>query len=148
MPYFKRLLNIEQETMKTTKEKAQPSLDFLISCGGRTRTCDLQVMSLASYQLLHSAISSKRLSLICECKGTINFPFLQILMHFFWIFQIKGLILHTQSPMCNIYVNIKNETIAGRCSTPVVRQERIGKHDDERHRDIVGKRQAHAIYLF
>ena len=26
------------------------------SCGGRTRTCDLQVMSLASYQLLHSAI--------------------------------------------------------------------------------------------
>ena len=28
----------------------------LDSCGGRTRTCDLQVMSLASYQLLHSAI--------------------------------------------------------------------------------------------
>ena len=28
----------------------------VISCGGRTRTCDLQVMSLASYQLLHSAI--------------------------------------------------------------------------------------------
>ena len=27
-----------------------------MSCGGRTRTCDLQVMSLASYQLLHSAI--------------------------------------------------------------------------------------------
>ena len=27
-----------------------------LSCGGRTRTCDLQVMSLASYQLLHSAI--------------------------------------------------------------------------------------------
>ena len=26
------------------------------SCGGKTRTCDLQVMSLASYQLLHSAI--------------------------------------------------------------------------------------------
>ena len=26
------------------------------SCGGRTRTCDLQVMSLASYQLLHSAM--------------------------------------------------------------------------------------------
>ena len=28
----------------------------LNSCGGKTRTCDLQVMSLASYQLLHSAI--------------------------------------------------------------------------------------------
>ena len=26
------------------------------SCGGKTRTCDLQVMSLASYQLLHSAM--------------------------------------------------------------------------------------------
>ena len=29
---------------------------LLDSCGGRNRTCDLQVMSLASYQLLHSAI--------------------------------------------------------------------------------------------
>ena len=28
-----------------------------ISCGGSTRTNDLQVMSLASYQLLHSASS-------------------------------------------------------------------------------------------
>ena len=28
------------------------------SCGGSTRTNDLQVMSLASYQLLHSAMSS------------------------------------------------------------------------------------------
>ena len=27
-----------------------------ISCGGSTRTNDLQVMSLASYQLLHAAI--------------------------------------------------------------------------------------------
>ena len=33
-----------------------------LSCGGRIRTCDLQVMSLASYQLLHSAMFfSKRL---------------------------------------------------------------------------------------
>ena len=31
---------------------------LLDCCGGRTRTCDLQVMSLASYQLLHSAILS------------------------------------------------------------------------------------------
>ena len=29
---------------------------FSLSCGGRIRTCDLQVMSLASYQLLHSAM--------------------------------------------------------------------------------------------
>ena len=29
---------------------------FVLSCGGPTRTNDLQVMSLASYQLLHSAM--------------------------------------------------------------------------------------------
>ena len=42
------------------KQKSDKMLltNFLpdISCGGRTRTCDLQVMSLASYQLLHTAI--------------------------------------------------------------------------------------------
>ena len=38
-----------------------------LCCGGRTRTCDLQVMSLASYQLLHSAM----LFLFSECKGTL-----------------------------------------------------------------------------
>ena len=44
-------------------------------CGGRTRTCDLQVMSLASYQLLHSAILTIAIRLTigvflnCECKG-------------------------------------------------------------------------------
>ncbi len=32
------------------------SLDDFVSCGGPTRTNDLQVMSLASYQLLHSAM--------------------------------------------------------------------------------------------
>ena len=31
-------------------------LPDLNGCGGKTRTCDLQVMSLASYQLLHAAI--------------------------------------------------------------------------------------------
>ena len=41
------------------------------SCGGRTRTCDLQVMSLASYQLLHSAILTIKSNSFpnCECKG-------------------------------------------------------------------------------
>ena len=41
-------------------------------CGGPTRTDDLQVMSLASYQLLHSAI--------CDCKGMDFFPFYQIFL--------------------------------------------------------------------
>ena len=36
------------------QQKKQPS--GCCSCGGRIRTCDLQVMSLASYQLLHSAM--------------------------------------------------------------------------------------------
>ena len=39
------------------------------SCGGRTRTCDLQVMSLASYQLLHSAMLIICAFLDCVCKG-------------------------------------------------------------------------------
>ena len=37
----------------------------VISCGGKTRTCDLQVMSLASYQLLHSAILTIKFNLSC-----------------------------------------------------------------------------------
>ena len=40
-----------------------------MSCGGRTRTCDLQVMSLASYQLLHSAMLIICAFLDCVCKG-------------------------------------------------------------------------------
>ena len=64
-------------------------LHFL-GCGGRTRTCDLQVMSLASYQLLHSAmlrtcdlqvmslasyqlLHSAMLFLLSGCKGKYNF---------------------------------------------------------------------------
>ena len=45
-------------------KKVQQMLNF-ISCGGRIRTCDLQVMSLASYQLLHSAMF-----FLSGCKGT------------------------------------------------------------------------------
>ena len=37
----------------------------ILSCGGKTRTCDLQVMSLASYQLLHSAILTIKFNLCC-----------------------------------------------------------------------------------
>ena len=50
------------------KRRMDNSLLFSLSsnhgCGDTTRTCDLQVMSLASYQLLHSAMF-----LICDCKG-------------------------------------------------------------------------------
>ena len=52
-------------------------------CGGRTRTCDLQVMSLASYQLLHSAMF-----LICGCKGTAFRRTVQVFCPFFFSFYM------------------------------------------------------------
>lgn len=54
-------------------------------CGGRTRTCDLQVMSLASYQLLHSASLGSTLLLfpICDCKGTTLFLYTKLFSCFF-----------------------------------------------------------------
>ncbi len=63
-------------------------------CGGRTRTCDLQVMSLASYQLLHSAILTicviqnvDVMSLLnCECKGMAFLLNLQM----FWLLFYKN----------------------------------------------------------
>ena len=82
------------------------------SCGGRIRTCDLQVMSLASYQLLHSAMllfGGNPPFLFCECKGTAIFAirqmfcrlflpercFLDILNLFFCLYGIICLNLHT-----------------------------------------------------
>lgn len=59
-------------------------LSAVFGCGGRTRTCDLQVMSLASYQLLHSAM----LFLNCGCKGKAFFCYMQI---FAWLFDAKYL---------------------------------------------------------
>ena len=49
------------------------------SCGGRIRTCDLQVMSLASYQLLHSAM----FFFLSGCKGTTIFVNTQIFAQVF-----------------------------------------------------------------
>ena len=61
--------------LKTKKQEVRNNFLLNLSCGGRTRTCDLQVMSLASYQLLHAAILSTHYVLIlnCECKGTAFF---------------------------------------------------------------------------
>ena len=56
--------NCDREHVKSIaveNEKSPIKSDFC-SCGGRTRTCDLQVMSLASYQLLHSAILGFKIS--------------------------------------------------------------------------------------
>ena len=59
---------------------------LLFSCGDTTRTCDLQVMSLASYQLLHSAM----LFLNCECKGTVIFLNHQIFALLFAVLACKS----------------------------------------------------------
>ncbi len=67
-PYIIMLFYNKTETIKNLNkhialymQKNKSNLpDFcklpFTGCGGRTRTCDLQVMSLASYQLLHSAM--------------------------------------------------------------------------------------------
>ena len=75
MPTYKRdnhgFLRVWGRKMENRhkKNKAPTEVDALFSCGGPTRTGDLQVMSLASYQLLHSAIISIRLSSRLRCKG-------------------------------------------------------------------------------
>ena len=56
---FGILVNLYTFGYKWHKQKKDVMycLHYVIrSCGGRIRTCDLQVMSLASYQLLHSAM--------------------------------------------------------------------------------------------
>ncbi len=64
-----------------TQKKMCRLTHLSLGCGGRTRTCDLQVMSLASYQLLHPAIYA--LILLNECKGTSFYPINKINAHFF-----------------------------------------------------------------
>ena len=54
--------------LKTKKQEVRNNFLLNLSCGGRTRTCDLQVMSLASYQLLHAAILSTHYILISELR--------------------------------------------------------------------------------
>ena len=57
---MKKIESCSPNCVRVYKQKKSESLSTLAfgrySCGGKTRTCDLQVMSLASYQLLHSAI--------------------------------------------------------------------------------------------
>lgn len=50
-----------------------------LSCGRGTRTSDLQVMSLASYQLLHPAI------FVCGCKGSAKRAKYKINPSFFFV---------------------------------------------------------------
>ena len=51
------------------KKKNRFGSSFLLSCGGPTRTGDLQVMSLASYQLLHPAMLFSSAPFQKRCKG-------------------------------------------------------------------------------
>ena len=52
--------DLSHPTIKNGITRCFTTCYVVISCGGRTRTCDLQVMSLASYQLLHSAILTQK----------------------------------------------------------------------------------------
>ena len=72
---------------------------FPLSCGGRIRTCDLQVMSLASYQLLHSAIF-----FLAAAKVRLFFELRKYLCYFFVILLFCELFLvdflHISKEMC------------------------------------------------
>ena len=58
------------------KQQTHANVVCCLCCGGPTRTGDLQVMSLASYQLLHSAIiilkSDAKLRLLCETSKFLS----------------------------------------------------------------------------
>ena len=61
--YTKKIISCSKKLVSCAKKK-QGAYAFghtllCVSCGGPTRTGDLQVMSLASYQLLHSAMYIK-----------------------------------------------------------------------------------------
>ena len=66
----------------------------LNSCGGRTRTCDLQVMSLASYQLLHSAMLGNIDFLIACAKVQLLFELNKYIDDFF-VRKPKSLLFFT-----------------------------------------------------
>ena len=100
-----------------TKKSPSECLSFN-SCGGRIRTCDLQVMSLASYQLLHSAMlflldfqgfSWKALQRYEDFSNYANIYAVFLKNHRFYNFlplfscsiQRKKLLLHTVIAMCN-----------------------------------------------
>ena len=66
------------------------------SCGCRTRTCDLQVMSLASYQLLQPAILTivnpsinRSVFPNCECKGRHLMPNCQRIIHYLTYYPLR-----------------------------------------------------------
>ena len=90
---FQFIINYKQKSRKRlTNNRLR-----LDSCGGRTRTCDLQVMSLASYQLLHSAILTIAIRLTvevflnCECKGMTFYWNLQMFLRLFFKNDAKRL---------------------------------------------------------
>ena len=68
-------LSLSQFCLSTTRKnditRCVTTCYVVISCGGRTRTCDLQVMSLASYQLLHSAILKLSISQLRVQRYTV-----------------------------------------------------------------------------
>ena len=58
--YYNGLRELRCVQQKKTVSGNPDTVSRALSCGGSTRTSDLQVMSLASYQLLHSAMLFER----------------------------------------------------------------------------------------
>ena len=48
--------------------KKKNAFAFFCSSGGRTRTCDLRVMSPTSYQLLYPAIALQKYNKFCKLQ--------------------------------------------------------------------------------
>ena len=93
---------------KKNRHKDKPlKVVFLLSavfgCGGRTRTCDLQVMSLASYQLLHSAML---FFLIAGAKVRLFFVICKFL-HDFLTRNICQYVLNVFSAVSDTVINCK-----------------------------------------
>ena len=104
--------------------------------------------------------------IICECKGKAIFLIRQIFSQkrclTRWKKEKLGTIstnlrifntwkLHKSTEMCylcNRNGSSKDQNKVSGRGTPVVRQERIGEHHNERHCPDFGQRPAYTLYLF
>ena len=93
--YYNRLRELCSRQQKKAVSGNPDTVSRALSCGGSTRTSDLQVMSLASYQLLHSAMlifnANKDVSCFAGAKVQSFFELTKYLCSFFEIFHFSQL---------------------------------------------------------
>ena len=82
-----RTISVANQQLTQIKKKPKSYDLSFMSCGGRIRTCDLQVMSLASYQLLHSAMLLTMLFSKSAAKVRIFSEPCKFLCYFFGYFK-------------------------------------------------------------